>query len=565
MIFLSRSLTTILAGTCTLFSSLLMAAPDQIWINGDVHTSNPEASVVEAFALENGKFMAVGSNDQIRALADEYTDVRDLGGKAVIPGIIDGHFHLSSWLYFGKGVNLTDSNQVSSWVERAGARAAKTPKGKIIFGGGWGYKASGELPTAASLDMVTPDHPVLLLDLDHHTLWVNSKSLERFNITADTPNPPGGEIVKDPMTGKPTGILKETAAFTVLIQALASLSKEERAAIWQEGIAYVNSLGITGLHNMGFAHELEELMPLVDRQEFPLRMWFGAFAFSGEEVEAMLPLYQSINQRSQQQRGTGPRLAFGYIKAVADGVVATRTAALLDEYNDASGAKGGLSIPPQVIYDIIAKANNADIPVAVHAIGDAAVRTALDAFAASPRRPTLPNRIEHAELVKTEDLKRFEPLGVAASMQPRHAVGAGHYYPTRVGEKRYQEAFLWQRILDSGAAVAFGSDWPTEKASPLILLQAAITRRDLDGTLQGDASQAVNFDEALYAMTQQNADLSGWGDQLGSISVGKWADFVVLDQPLPKPIDQRLLKLNVEATYIAGDTAYQASPEFQVP
>ena len=442
-----------------------MAAPDQIWINGDVRTSDPETSKAQAFAVENGKFVAVGSNDEISALANETTDIQDLNGKAVLPGIIDNHFHLSSWAFFSSGVNLVDTDNLTVWLERVGARASMTPKGELVFGAGWRLNDSAELPTAAQLDAVAPDHPVLLVDGDYHNIWVNSKLLAQLDITAETPDPPGGEIVKDPETGNPTGILKEAAmrgGLDLVDLALANLQQDKWDTLWQEAMAYANSLGITGMHNMGDAREAEELILLVERQQFPLRMWFGSFVRSGEEVEEILPLYHDVNRRAKQQQDNGPRLAYGYIKTIADGVVSTHTALLTDDYTDLPGEKGSLVLPQDTVADIIARANVEDIPVAVHAIGDAAVAATLDAFAASPKRPSLLNRIEHAELVRPDDIKRFAPLGVAASMQPYHAISGSKYYSTRVGEARHEMAWSWREFLDSGANLTFGSDWPSD-------------------------------------------------------------------------------------------------------
>lgn len=560
MVFPSRRTLTALL-LAAMVSSSLQAAPDQIWLNGDVHTADPSAPQAEAFALEDGRFVAVGSNKEVRALADQRTEVHNLNGKTVIPGIIDGHFHLFSWYELSRGVNLTDTNDIDTWVERVAAKAAVTPKGEWIVGGGWDHNAAGgEFPTAAQLDAVAPDHLVALGDIDHHTMWVNSKVMDMFVIQADSPNPPGGEIVKDPKTGEPTGILKETAAFVVWMSDAFRPSDEERDKVWQEALSYVNSLGITGLHNMGDLRDLDDLIKLVEEGRFPLRMWYGGVVNSSEEVAALLPVRERINRRAVRQQDKGPRLSLGYIKAVVDGVMSSRTAVLLDDYSDAPGEKGKYFISQDTVNGIVAAANRENIPVALHALGDGAVRSALDAFEASPKTPSLPNRIEHLELVQPEDLPRFAQLNVVASMQPQHAVMAiDPYVVQRIGDEREHLAYAWRSILNSGARLALSSDWPTADASPLSQLHAAINRQNLSGQPKGgwQPQQALNFEEALYAMTQQSADLSGWGNQLGSISTGKWADFVILDSSLPQTLDERLLQLQVEATYIAGDAVYQ--------
>lgn len=542
------------------------AAPERIWFNGDIHTADLASPAAQAFAIEDGRFSAVGSNAAIRSLADENTELVDLAGKTVIPGIIDGHFHLFSWYEMSRGVNLVGLNDIPSWIERVKAKATEVPDGGWIIGGGWDHNAAGgEFPTAEQLDAIAPNHLVALGDIDHHTMWVNSRVLEKFNITADTPNPPGGEIVKDPETGKPTGILKETAAFIVWDSDAFVPVKSEREKIWREAITHMNSLGITGMHNMGRnVRELEDLMELVEAGEFPLRMWYGVMVNSGEEVEQLLPFYRTFNKHAAQFRQTGPRLEFGYFKGLTDGVLSSRTAALASDYSDAPGERGKFFIEPSHINDIVHIANSENIPVALHAIGDKAVHAALDAFEQSPVKSDLPNRIEHIEVIQPGDLPRFEQLNVVASMQPQHAVGTiDPYIVQRIGEKRSSLAYVWRKILDNGGKLALSSDWPTSPANPLAQIHAAVTRQSLDGTPKGGwySDQALTFDEALYAMTQQGAALSGWQKEVGSISKGKWADFVILDRPLPEKMNLDLLQMQVESTFIAGGAVYRSSTQ----
>ncbi len=558
-------LTTLVGGL--LQAGAVQAAPDRILFNGDIHTSDRSAPVAQAFAIENGRFTAVGSNAEVRALADTDTVLVDLQGKSVMPGIIDGHFHLFSWYEMSRGVNLVDIASVDSWLEKVKAKAGDTPAGGWIVGGGWDHNAvGGVFPTAAQLDRIAPDHLVALGDIDHHTMWVNSKVLRKFNITAETPNPPGGEIVKDPETGEPTGILKETAAMLVWGSEAFKPAPAERRQLWLEAMRHMNSLGITGMHNMGDSWELDDLIQLVEAGDFPMRMWYGAMVHRSEQVTELLPKYQSINRRAAAVQETGPRFAFGYIKGVADGVLSSRTAVLQEAYSDAPGEHGKFFIEPSELEKIVRVSNQADIPVALHAIGDEAVHEALEAFAASPRQPSLPNRIEHIEVMLPKDLPRFAQLNVVASMQPQHAVGSiDPYVVQRIGPQREEEAYAWRKLLNSGAQLALSSDWPTATANPLAQLHAATTRQSLDGAPQGGwhADQALTFDEALYAMTQQSAELSGWQDDVGSISTGKWADFVILDQPLPATPGLTLLELKVEATVIAGETVFSAKSQPQ--
>ena len=306
---------------------------------------------------------------------------------------------------------------------------------------------------------------------------------------------------------------------------------------------------------------VDDYVALSEAGDLNLRVWYGFF--EGEQDR----IFRADEKRSAVAEamadlpgGKGPLVELGYAKTVLDGVLSTRTAYLLEDYADRTGWQGE---PFQSVEDLtgkIVEANESGFPIAVHAIGDGAVQMTLDAFAAADTASPQPNRIEHIEVADPADVSRFDKLGVAASMQPNHATGTiGKYITERLGEHREQNAYVWNDLLEAGVPLVLGSDWPTSPLSPLTQLDDAIFRESPFGLGDGPwhPEQALTFDQALHAYTQAGADLTAWGDEIGSISKGKWADFVVLDGSIPEPVDRSIRDLTVAATYVAGHEVYR--------
>lgn len=250
----------------------------------------------------------------------------------------------------------------------------------------------------------------------------------------------------------------------------------------------------------------------------------------------------------------------GYVKLGVDGVLSTRTALLLEPYADAPDETGLPDLSQEELNALVAAGNSHGFPVAIHAIGDRAVRMSLDAFEASPVKPPLPNRIEHIEVINPEDVGRFAQLGVLASMNPHHCItGIGKYNTARVGEERAKWMFAWNKLRLAGATLVFGTDWATAPLSPMDQFYAAVLREKPEGGPPGgwQSESKVSFQDALYAYTQSPADAAGWGDQIGSITAGKFADFVILDAALPDPLDRSILERHVRSTWIGGHPAYE--------
>ncbi|WP_262694877.1 amidohydrolase [Kordiimonas aquimaris] len=546
-----------------------ISAPDLIVINGDVYTSDPSAARVQAFAITDGKFSAIGSNEQVQALADANTRIINAGGNTVTPGLIDAHSHVSGNSPAVAGVDLSYVADKTEWLYMITEADKRMPEGEWLIGGNWDHTLSdGVYPTKQMLDKIIPDRPAYLTHIDGHYAWVNSKALEMAGVTAETEAPPGGEVVVDAATGDTTGILLEGA------QRLVSNIVPDRSDMQrQEGLAkmykYANSFGITGLHQMG---GLEDYLHIIENGDPTMRIWYGTWNRGGinEPIESVVS--KIVTKKAEvasrvsataKEEVTGPLLNLGFVKLINDGVLSAHTAVLTEAYNDREGWKGEYITSPEDLKHQVQVVTAAGLPVAVHSIGDAAVAATLDAFeAAKDNAVPHPNRIEHIEIVHPEDIVRFKDLGIIASMQPNHATNSIVYVPERVGPQRTANAYVWRSMLDAGVPVVFGADYFTSPLSPLIQIADAVFRVSPFGFNDGKPfhpEQAVTFEEALMAYTQAGANITPWKDEIGSITIGKWADFVVLDGKVPTPINVSFRNLAVEATYFAGREVYRKS------
>jgi predicted amidohydrolase YtcJ len=539
--------------------------PDLIVINADVYTADSTMPSAEAFAISAGKFVAVGSTADIAALAGDDTDVIDAGGVSVIPGLIDGHTHLIGGAGLATGVDLSEIEDKNEWLRIIREKAQSLPEGAWILGGAWNHNLSdGVLPTKEMLDSVSPGHPVLLRDIDFHSSWANSLAIELAGITADSAVPPGGEIVVDPVTGEMTGIFLE-GAMRLFNGAPGIAEARDPVAGARAAVRLANSLGITGAHDMSGNNDA--FLSILRDGDLTMRIWEGVFAGPDDDLEEH---FARLNDEREKVRAIvaadgrsetmGPLFQVGYVKMMIDGVLSTHTAMMKDPYTDKPDAFVEPFIQKEHLDEMVAAAHNAGFPVAVHAIGDEGVSWVLDAFAGSPRSPDMPlDRIEHIEVVTPDDVARFASLGVAASMQPHHATCCvGDYVIDRIGRDRLPNAYVWRQMLDSENHLVLGSDWATSPLNPLIQIADTLHRETrIDGVVRPwDDGNTLTFAEALNGYTQAGADMTPWSDEIGSISKGKWADFVILDERLPAEIDRAIENRKVTATYLAGKQVY---------
>ena len=536
---------------------------DTIVVNGDVKTVDPAMSSAEAFAIKDGRFLAVGSSAEIRKLAGENTQVIDAQGATVTPGFSDAHIHLTSGMALAMGVNLSDVVSKDEWIRIIEEKTATLNEGDWVLGGGWNHELSdGNLPTKEMLDAVSPNNPVFLFDIDHHSYWVNSKAIELAGITKDTEVPDSGEILFDPLTGAPTGILKEGASAT--ITNLPGYKAASAPAIGIPlAILLANSYGITSIHDLSVDSDIR--VNLAVSGELTMRIWSGRFAHL---ADADFPGYaaerDAVKMRLAASGHTdrGPTFEHGYTKLYADGVLSTYTALMKRPYSDRPEVDPEAIMNEDLLLRRVKESHEQGFPVAIHAIGDRGVQMSLDAFEeAGHPEGMLPDRIEHIEVATPDDVARFKSLGIAASMQPIHATCCvGDYVMSRVGEERIPNVYSWRRMLDHGIHLSLSSDWSTSPLNPLEHIAMAMKREtNIDGTMSrwDDARQALTFEEALYAYTQSSADLTPWGDQIGSITIGKWADFVIMDTKIDVSDADSVVAANVLSTYLAGETIYQ--------
>lgn len=512
-------------------------------------------------AIRDGKFLAVGSQEFIEKLKGAQTKVIDAHGRTVTPGFTDAHTHFMVGTDLIRGVDLYDIGDRAEWAKLIKQRDKELKSGEWLLGGRWDVTLtdSEELPTRQQLDAIVSDRPVVLTDADFHSIWVNSKAMELAGVTADTPDPAGGEIVRD-KDGQPTGIFKENAIDLVYLSKNFVSAQPPKAQAMRKVVQHFNSLGVTSAHDM-WSDGIDTYRQMLDDGPFPMRVWFGLMANTEEAKSTPENFREYAKQRDdvdaysrelESKWNKGPQFRFGYMKYFVDGVLSTYTAALEEPYADRHDHfKGNTIFKQDRINALVRNAHDVGFPVAIHAIGDRAVDMAFDAFASSPAN--LPDRIEHVEVIQQQAIPRFAELGVYASMQPNHAIH-GSYIPSRLGEPRMVRSYAWQSLLSNGARIVFGSDWPTALEIPMHQIGDAVLRERDGKTWHGE--NAMTLDEALYAYTQGPATIAGWGNQTGSITVGKWADFVILDGTISDPVNKDIRSMQVAETWFAGDQVY---------
>ena len=546
---------------CILFGASLFANPDLVVINADVRTSDKTIDRASAFAVKGSKFIAVGSTEEILGIAGDSTKVIDAKGNTVVPGFIDSHTHLSSGVKIVTGINLSDIREKAVWLEMIKESVKSMQPGEWLLGGRWDYTFENKgYPTRWELDAVAPNNPVALSDIDGHSMWINTIAMELSGIEADSEVPMGGQIVLNE-DGIPTGILLEGAMELVWNNDSYIRDSDLARNEIQQVIDYATSLGITSVHDMSSRIELNKYKELPADQKLNLRVFWGEHSKFSQEADSTNQdnlVYELIDQYKVHDDELGPMIEYGFIKYVIDGVLSTHTAALVDPYTDRPDVIGEAFYIQNELNFLVKRANSYGMPVAIHAIGDRGVQMALNAFEYS-NHLDLAYRVELVEVIQRGTVQRFRELKVTASMQPNHGTGViGKYITPRIGEEREQFAYVWNDFLQGGVRLALSSDFATSPFSPLVQLFDAVFRESPSGLYDGAwyPEQRISFDEALYAYTQIGADLSGWGDQIGSITEGKWADFVILDLRLSDPVGRELKDTSVSKTFFAGKEVY---------
>ena len=543
-----------------------LPAADTLVVNARLYTVNSRQPWAEALAVRGGNIVAVGTAAQIEKYRGPSTRVIDAGGRLILPGFTDCHIHFMDGSLSLQRINVEDVKTIAGIQEAVRKFAAAHPRDPWILGRGWSYDVFGKaaLPDKKYLDEVVPDRPVLLEGYDGHTYWANSKALAAAGITRNTPDPPNGKIVRDAQ-GEPTGALKEDAAVELVQRVVPQPSREERMQALRQGMAAANKAGLVRVHSAGgdFAY-LDLLNELRGRGQLTLRFYVSDIARPPQLTAEEIAKLEHARAQYHDQWISG-----GTVKFFLDGVVESHTAAMLQPYADDPSQSGKLFWEPDKYKQAVAELNGRGFQVFTHAIGDRAVRLALDSYEASyqaHKGKDLRDRVEHIETISASDLSRFGQLGVIASMQPLHSYPDADtlkVWSPNIGPERTTRAWVWHSITASGGRLAFGSDWPVVTLSPWPGVQTALTRQTAAGTPAGGfvPSERITLPQTIEAYTLGAAYAGHREKTEGSLQPGKAADLIVLNQDLFKIPANQANKTQVLLTMVGGKVVYQA-PDF---
>lgn len=546
--------------------SARIAPADILIVHAKVYTLDQQKPWAESVAIRKGKIVAVGTNEEVGRYRGIGTKMIDAGGKLALPGFTDCHIHfLDGSVSLGR-VNLEGATDLADIQNRLRAYAAQHPGDGWILGRGWNYAMFGveTLPHKKYLDQLFPHRPVFLEGYDGHTYWANSKALALAGITGNTPNPPNGIIVRDPKTGEATGALEE-AAQGLVARVVPKLTQVEKLNALRAGMKWANQNGLTRVHSAGGDFEELELFNEL-RQEGQLSVRFYiAYFLNPPELRS-----QDLDAIEQARKTFHDDwISTNAVKLMLDGVVESHTAAFLEPYADDPFTKGALFWDPEKYKAAVAELDKRGLQLFTHAIGDYAIRTALDAYEfaktqnhTKDRRP----RVEHIEDSSTADIPRFGKLGVIASMQPLHAYPDADtldVWAKAVGRERAARAWVWKSIAEGGGRYCFGSDWPVVTLNPWEGIQTAVTRETKEGTPEGGfvPSQRLSVAQAVEGYTRGAAYAGHREKTEGSIEPGKVADVIIVNKNIFEIDPHSIGDTRVTTTIVGGKVVYEADSE----
>jgi predicted amidohydrolase YtcJ len=543
--------------------------PSIILFNGPIYTLDPAQPRALALGIRDGRVIAVGSEGKVQAAVGGRAEPINLRGRAVIPALTDAHVHLIWYALARHEVRLNGLDDFEAALQRIAAAADQLPDGAWLRGGGWNHlNWGGRWPTAADLDQVAGDRPALLMRKDGHSAWVNSRALQIAGIDDTTPDPPGGSIQREKKQA--TGILLENAIGLVR-RHIPDPSEEERLAAIRETIAEAHSYGMVGMHIPPALQPGDSTMSLNDVQRLRARdqLKLRCLVHLGRDV---LDDALRVGLRS----GIGDRwIRIGGVKMFADGSLGSETAEMLSHY-EGRRHLGIATMATDELNDAVRRALAGGIAVTIHAIGDAANRRVLDAIAAAQadqraadddQQPatygTIPNRIEHAQILHPRDIPRFAQLGVVASMQPVHCTADMEMAEELWGRERCATAYAWRSLEDAGTVLAFGSDAPVEPLNPWLSVHAAVTRQRPGGTPVGGwfPEQRLSVAKALTGFTLGTAIAAGASHEQGTLMPGKLADLAVLSNDPFKINPADLHAIQADMTLLEGEVVWERKSE----
>jgi predicted amidohydrolase YtcJ len=535
---------------------------DLVLTNGRIYTVDNARPAASALAVRGGRVLFVGSDGEAKALAGPSTQVIDLNGATVVPGIVDAHAHLLGLGNMLQRVNLAGSTSYDEVIARVKAWAKDVRPGEWIQGRGWDQNRwpTKQFPTHEVLSRAFPNNPVVLGRIDGHALLANARAMELAHVTAATADPSGGRVVRLP-TGAPSGVFVDNA-MSLINRAIPAATRADTRKAILAAIAEANRWGLTGIHDPGEdAETIGIYEELAKAGSYNLRNYV-MLSDPGEPGSAAT-LSNPYIQRGPQSALYDGHLWIRAIKLYADGALGSRGAALLAPYSDEPGNSGLLVSRPEHIRAWAETALRLGFQVNVHAIGDRGNRIVLDAFDSALKKiPKADHRfrIEHAQVLSPEDIPRFAKLGVIPSMQATHQTSDMRWAEARVGPQRIRGAYAWRSLLNTGVVIPNGTDFPVEEVNPLLTFHAAVTRQDPTNWPTGGwyPEQKMTREEALQSMTIWPAYAGFQESILGSLTPGKYADFVILDRDIMHVPDTEILGTRVISTWIGGKRVYEA-------
>jgi predicted amidohydrolase YtcJ len=530
---------------------------DLIIRNARIWTVDPSHPEAEAVAILGDRIVAVGSNAEVDAWRGPATNVVDGAGKRLLPGFNDAHVHFSDGGAQLDNVDLNDAASPQEFVRRIAERAAKMPKNEWLLGGDWDETKwnPAQLPTKELIDPATPDTPVAVNRYDGHMILANSVALKLAGITAQTPDPAGGVIVRD-AHGNPTGALKD-AAEDLLYKVVPAPTHAQRRHSIERALAHAASLGVTSVQHMNPEYaDIAIYNELLDEGKLTTRIYAA-------------PLITQVDDQVKIgiRRGFGgPYLRIGALKAYADGSLGSATAYFFEPFVDQPGNRGLLSEgmhPISLMRDRMMKGDAAGLQLCTHAIGDAAISTILDLYSEIEKAHGPADRrwrIEHAQHMAAKDFDRFAGLHVIASVQPYHAIDDGRWAEGRIGHDRASRTYAFRTFMDHGVRLALGTDWNVAPLDPMLTLYAAVTRATLDGKNPNGwiPEQKLTVKEAIEAYTMGSAYAAFQENEKGSITPGKLADMVLLSDDVLSIDPVRIRDVKVLKTWVGGKLTYAA-------
>lgn len=544
----------------TISASVLPAqrpSADLVLTNGSIYTGDLRLGRVEALAATQGKIVSVGTSEEIKHWVGPKTKVIDLRGRFVMPGFNDSHVHLALASKQLQNVDLEGTRSIAEFQQRIRNRLKDFEPGEWIIGGGWDHSLLKEkrIPTKVDLDAVSTDHPIFLHRVDWHSAVANSRALRLAGITQDTPDPAGGKIIRD-ADGEPTGWLKDKAV-DLVTRLIPPVSLERRKRGLLLVLTQASRYGVTSIQDDSIRFDGWDsylaLRELKEDDKLTAR------------VTVMLPFEAPVDRAKEMQKQGGTKdswLKTGALKAEADGSGGSLSAAMFEPFANSPDNRGYMKIEPERLRKMVLERDAAGFQIALHAIGDRANRVVLDAYEAAikrNKRRDRRHRVEHAQYLHRDDYGRFRELGVIASMQPCHLLAEIRWTSTILGPEREYEAYAVNSILNSGAWIALGTDYPVEGLNPLRGIYAAVAREFEEGGPEGGwmPEEKISVEDAIRAYTLGSAYAEYEEHRKGTLVPGKFADVIVLSQDITQVPPGQILRTKVLLTIVGGKIVYQ--------